>query len=291
MFEIFIFAPMNIEIQQINKTIEGSNKRKITYDITLPISKTTTAVVVFCHGFKGFKDWGHFNWLANEFAKQKLAFLKFNFSHNGTTEQQLIDVSDLEAFGQNNYTIEIEDLGKIIDEVEKEAETYNINKNEIYVAAHSRGGGIAILRASEDKRIKKLALWASLSNFENYFKPETIKEWQSNGVVYATNKRTNQELPLYKQFYDNYLENKAKLDIPKASKLLSTPLLIIHGEKDETVPMDNAELLYELVQHSILIRVENADHTFGAKHPFNAETDVTPMLDELVENTVEFFID
>ncbi len=55
--------------------------------------------------------------------------------------------------------------------------------------------------------------------------------------------------------------------------------------------MDNAELIYELVQHSILIKVENGDHTFGAKHPFNPETDVTPMLEELVENTVEFFID
>lgn len=291
MFEIFIFAPMNGEIQQINKSIEGSKNRKITYDITLPLNKTKTPVVVFCHGFKGFKDWGHFNWLANEFAKQKLAFLKFNFSHNGTTEQQLIDVSNLEAFGHNNYTIELEDLGKVIDEIEKEAEIYNINKNEIYVVAHSRGGGIAMLRASEDKRIKKLALWASLSNFENYFRPETIKEWQNNGVVYATNKRTNQELPLYKQFYDNYVENKAKLDIPKAAKLLSTPLLIIHGDKDETVPMDNAEMLYELVQHSILIKVENGDHTFGAKHPFNSDTDVTPMLEELVENTVEFFID
>ncbi|NQW43152.1 MAG: alpha/beta hydrolase [Bacteroidetes bacterium] len=282
---------MNLDLTKINLSIEGSNKKKITLDITLPISKVKTPVVIFCHGFKGFKDWGHFNWISNAFAKQGLAFLKFNFSYNGTTEKQLIDLSDLEAFGNNNYQIEYDDLGLVIDYVEKECIAFHINKNEIYLAAHSRGGGIAILRTSEDKRIKKLALWASLSEFESFFRPETIKKWQADGAVYATNKRTNQELPLYKQFYDNYIENKSKLDVPKAALLISAPMLIIHGDNDEAVNISHAEALYEIVQHSIFIKVENGDHTFGAKHPFNEATDVTEMLEELVENTVEFFID
>jgi fermentation-respiration switch protein FrsA (DUF1100 family) len=110
-------------------------------------------------------------------------------------------------------------------------------------------------------------------------------------VVYAANKRTGQQLPLNKQFYDNYLENKDRLDIRKAAKIMSTPLLIIHGDNDESVPVVHAETLYNIVQHSILIKVEGGDHTFGAKHPFDEESDVTEMLQELVENTVEFFID
>ena len=278
-----------IEQQQI--AIKGSRDKKITLDISLPNSKVKTPVVIFCHGFKGFKDWGHFNWVASEFAKEGLAFLKFNFSYNGTTESQLIDLSDMEAFAQNNYTTEFNDLGVVIDFIEKEADTYNIDKNEIYLVGHSRGGGIAMLRASDDRRVKKLALWASLSEFESFFRSETIEQWEKDGVVYAVNKRTGQNLPLNKQFYDDYLANKEKIDVRKAAKLLSAPLLLIHGDKDESVPMSHAEALYNVVQHSILIKVENGDHTFGAKHPFDAANDVTEMLEELVENTVEFFID
>ncbi|MDI1234115.1 MAG: alpha/beta fold hydrolase [bacterium] len=278
-------------IEQKQLAINGSREKKITLDITLPVSKVKTPVVIFCHGFKGFKDWGHFNWVANEFAKTGLSFLKFNFSYNGTSESQLVDLSDMEAFANNNYTTELNDLGVVIDFIDKEADTYNWDKNEIYLIGHSRGGGIALLKASDDRRIKKLTLWASLSEFESFFRPETIAQWDKEGVVYAVNKRTGQNLPLNKQFYGDYLANKEKLDVHKAAKLLGTPLLIIHGDKDESVPLSHAEALYDIVQHSILIKVENGDHTFGAKHPFDEANDVTEMLEELVENTVEFFVD
>lgn len=260
-------------------------------DLTVPVSKTAVPVVVFCHGFKGFKDWGHFNWVAQSFAEQGLAFLKFNFSHNGVVMDSPTEITDLEAFSNNNYSIELKDLNTIIDFVYENAEKYNLNPHDLSLIGHSRGGGIALLKGAEDKRVAKIALWASLSEFDSFFWPETIKEWEANGVVYAENKRTGQKLPLKKQFYDDYQKNKASLDIRKAAKMLDKPLLIVHGDKDESVHIQHAETLYNLVQHSIFIRVEDGDHTFGAKHPFNAETDVTPMLEELVENTVEFFLD
>lgn len=263
----------------------------ITLDITLPKSKTPTPVLIFCHGFKGFKDWGHYNWVAEQCAQQGLAFLKFNFSYNGVAPGRLDDISDPEAFSLNNYMLELQDLGLVIDFAEKEADKYNIDKSRIYLAGHSRGGGIALIKASEDRRVKKLVLWSSLSEFESFFWPETVEKWENEGVVYAENKRTGQQLPLKKQFYDSYMEHKQSLDVQKAARLLSVPLLIIHGDQDETVAMRHAESLYNLVQHSIFIKVEGGSHTFGAKHPFDPETDVTPMLEELVENTVEFLLD
>ncbi|MEZ4804254.1 MAG: hypothetical protein R2852_01860 [Bacteroidia bacterium] len=41
----------------------------------------------------------------------------------------------------------------------------------------------------------------------------------------------------------------------------------------------------------MLIKVEKAGHTFGASHPFDTEKDVTEILSELVENTIEFVLD
>ena len=272
-------------------SLKAEQKRTITFDLTLPKSKTPTPVAIFCHGFKGFKDWGHLNWVANEMAKNNIALLKFNFSMNGVAPKKLNDISDLETFSNNNYSIEVEDLNQVINWVEENYEENNLNKNEIYLIAHSRGGGIAILKAANDKRIKKLVLWASLSEFDSFFREDTIKEWNENGVVYAENKRTGQQLPLKKQLYDDYIKNKPALDLQKALLMMDVPLLILHGEKDETVGIKHAETIYNIVQHSILIKMENANHTFGAKHPFDETSDVVKELEELIENTVEFLID
>lgn len=272
-------------------SINGFNNQPISIDITVPKSKVPVPVVILCHGFKGFKDWGHFNWVADSAAQEGIAFLKFNFSHNGIKAPNFTELSDLEAFSNNNYSIELDDLGKVVDYTIEHADSYNLNPTEIYLLGHSRGGGIALLKTASDKRIKKLALWASLSEFDSFFWPETIKEWNNSGVVYAENKRTGQQLPIKKQFYDNFLENKSNLDIRKAARMIEVPMLIIHGDKDETVDISHADFLYNIVQHSILIKVENGNHTFEGKHPFNTETDVTPMLEELLENTVEFFKD
>ena len=62
--------------------ISSKNESIISADITLPKSKTPTPVLVFCHGFKGFKDWGHYNWVSQKSAESGLALLKFNFSFN-----------------------------------------------------------------------------------------------------------------------------------------------------------------------------------------------------------------
>lgn len=271
--------------------ISSKNDSIISADITLPKSKTPTPVLVFCHGFKGFKDWGHYNWFAKKSAESGLAFLKFNFSFNGIQGDNLTELNDMKAFADNNYSKELKDVQSVIDYIETNADDLNIDPKRIFLAGHSRGGGIATLACSEDKRIKGLVLWASLSEFDSFFRKETIDEWGKNGVVYAKNSRTGQDLPLNKQFYEDYLENKSMLDIKKAAKLISVPLLIIHGDNDETVPFSHAEAFYTLVPHSILIKVDGGNHTFGAKHPFDEENDISEMMEELLENTVEFCLD
>ncbi len=282
---------MEKKLNKIEYVIKGQEARKITLDITYPETKKSLPVIVFVHGFKGFKDWGHFNWVANKFAENGFAFFKFNFSYNGITPDNLYELTDLDAFSENNYSKELKDLDLVLDFVIEQEEQLPINTKEIYIIGHSRGGGIAFLKSLEDKRIKKTVLWASLSDFESFFRNDTVKEWEENGVVMVENKRTKQLLPLKKQFYDDYISNKKTLDIRQQAKLFDKPLLIIHGDKDESVDISHAEFLYNTIQHSIFIRVEQGDHTFGAKHPFNEVEDVTEMLEELVENSVEFLLD
>ena len=136
-------------------SIPGKYGKHITFDLN---SKTKNApLIVFAHGFKGFKDWGTFNLLSEKFTNEGICFVKFNFSHNGTTPKDLTNFTDLEAFGNNNYSIELNDLEVLLDFLETKNEFSNwYDFSNLALIGHSRGGGIVLLKAAADPRIKKV---------------------------------------------------------------------------------------------------------------------------------------
>ena len=102
-------------LQLTNILIPGSKEKPILLDCFFKEDGEAKPIIIFSHGFKGFKDWGHFNFMAKQFAEAGFVFIKFNFSHNGTTPEDPTSFGDLEAFGNNNYTIELDDLKKVMD--------------------------------------------------------------------------------------------------------------------------------------------------------------------------------
>lgn len=90
-------------------------------------------------GYKGFKDWGCWHLTAEAFAKASFCFVKFNFSHNGGTIEEPIDFPDLEAFGNNNFTKELDDLESVIDWVTNSdfKNITSISTNDITLIGHS----------------------------------------------------------------------------------------------------------------------------------------------------------
>ena len=228
-------------------------------------------VIIFSHGFKGFKDWGHFPLVARWFAAQGFAFVRFNFSHNGTTPQEPADFANLDNFGKNNFSIELHDLDDVIHWVETNSDEHQFDKEKIYLIGHSRGGGISIIKASEDERIKKIVTWASVADFESRMRVDGFEEWKKTGVTYIPNARTNQNMPLYFQFYEDLDRNRERLLIKKAAKKLNKPFLIVHGTEDDTVSVNEANALHQWAAGSRLCLIENADHAFNATHPYTAQ--------------------
>ncbi len=58
-----------------NVVIEGLNKKPILTDIGFLKNNKPKPIIIFLHGFKGFKDWGHFNSVMNFFIQQKFVFI------------------------------------------------------------------------------------------------------------------------------------------------------------------------------------------------------------------------
>ena len=82
-------------------------------------------MIIFCHGYKGFKDWGLGTTLQNPFKRHSLS--KFNFSLNGGTLENPIDFPDLKAFARNTYTQEVNDLSNVINLMVSEHKNIIIN--------------------------------------------------------------------------------------------------------------------------------------------------------------------
>ncbi|NJL14124.1 MAG: hypothetical protein HC913_14705 [Microscillaceae bacterium] len=72
-------------------------------------------LVVFVHGFNAFKDWGHFNLVAEAFAQAGFFFVKFNLSHNGTSPEHPTEFVDLEAYGNDKFSTDLDDIGLVLD--------------------------------------------------------------------------------------------------------------------------------------------------------------------------------
>jgi len=275
-----------------NIPVTGRHGKPVLTDIFFRNDCTPKPVVIFAHGFKGFKDWGHFNLVAEKFAEAGFVFVKFNFSHNGTTPEHPADFADLEAFGNNNFSIEMDDLGSVIDSVLNESEparSGNLDAAKLSLTGHSRGGGIVILKAREDARVKKVATWAAVNDFGKYWSQDMLDDWKKKGVIYIENARTHQQMPLYYQLAENYFSNRDRLHIPSAVKHLKMPFLIVHGTRDESVPYDSALTLHEWNAHSTLLTIDGGNHTFGAKHPFEA-TELPPDSGKVVDETIRFLL-
>jgi uncharacterized protein len=268
------------------------NSKKIVFDARFHTSGQGKPIIIFIHGFKGFKDWGHFNLIADYFASKGYVFIKLNLSHNGTTPENPEDFVDLNAFGNNNYTIELDDLETLLSYIfnaENEAiPAPEMDLKNIFFIGHSRGGAVAILKAREDERVKGLVTWAAVSDIAKRWPKEFIEEWKEKGVQYVLNGRTKQQMPLFYQLWEDFEKNKSRLDIPEAVWQLEKPMLIIHGFDDEALPVSSAFEMSEWNPENEVLFIENANHTFGGYHPYDKE--VLPEQTLLIcERTNEFF--
>lgn len=248
-------------------------------------------LVIFVHGFKGFKDWGPFNVMAKRFVQEGFVFLKLNLSHNGTTVERPEDFVDLEAFAQNNFSIELDDLTVLIEHLFSSKErsfAKECDLKKIYLLGHSRGGSIAILKACEDKRISALSSWAAVSDYTLLWSLKEIERWKKKGVIYILSSRTGQRMPLYYQMCEDFYKNRRRLDISKAICSLTVPLFLAHAKDDLSVPVRMACDLKKWYKRSELLLLEEGGHALGAKHPYEENFLPVP-LDRVVQETIRFF--
>lgn len=270
--------------KNLNIQLSNPETKDFLADAYYPEIENELPLVIFVHGYKGYKDWGAWELMAEKFAEAGFFFVKFNFSHNGTTIENPLGFDDLEAFGNNNYSKELSDLDVVLNHFIKNPK---VDDQKIVLIGHSRGGGISIIKTCEDIRINGLITLASVDNLERFPKDEAFENWKNEGVYYVENGRTKQQMPHFYQFYEDFASDPHRFDVERSMEMAKAHVLIIHGTLDEAVNVKNAEHLHILNPNTELFLIENANHTFGAKEPW--EDNVLPKgLNEVVGKSIEF---
>ncbi len=233
----------------------------------------------------GFKDWGFLPYVAERLARAGLAVVSFNFSGAGVGEAS--DTFDEpERFGHNTYTKELHDLDVVLEAVTSGA--FDFRPSAYGLFGHSAGGGIAVLRAAQDERVRALVTWAAVARFGRLIAPLT-DELRRTGTARVSSQRSGPELPLYRDMLDDLDAHSAgPLDVVRAAGAVRAPWLIVHGTADQTVPWGDGRDLHHAARagERELFLVDGAGHGFGAGHPWAGSNTA---LEQVVRRTVDWF--
>jgi len=205
------------------------------------LDKTETDMaIILVHGFTGDKDeWGRFTKAAYEFKKAGYAVLRFDFAGSGESDDSGITVEN-----------EVADLKSAIDFVQRQG------YSKISLFGHSLGGLCSILVS--DEKIITMVLTAPVTKAKtpdlfNEDQPMR-KEIEEKGFVIL---RKHKEFRVEKQ----YIVERENINQEEILSKIKCPVLIIHGDKDEKVPLEHSQNAIQLLpEGSKLEIIRNADH-------------------------------
>lgn len=216
--------------------------------------------------------------LAERLAVAGFTAVSFNFSGSGVADGD--QFTDLDRWEHQKPSNDLADLGIVLDHFAAEGAGW------FGLVGHSRGGGLAVLRAGSDPRVKSLVTWAGIDDFLRW-PAEDIARWRREGKIDVVNQRTGQVLTIGRDALDDIDQHPAELDIMAAAGRVRVPWLIVNGDADPVVTLDVAERLKAASgsPRTELLPVAGGDHVFGSRHPWRG---ATPEFDLALDHTVRW---
>lgn len=261
--------------------ISLSAGEEIRGDVRIPRGAPPRNAVIAVHGFRAFRSWGFIPWVARRIAVAGYSAVTFDFSRNGVGSRTET-FTRLDAFARNTVSRELHEIDRVIDRV-LGGELIPRTPDRVALLGHGRGGSDAVLTAASAGRVDALVTWAGVARLDRW-SAETRRQWREDGRIHVLDRRTGQHLPLDVAFLDDVEGNADRLDVLGAAARVEAPWLIVHGRKDRTVAPSEGRALARSARGARLVLLEDADHTFGAGHPFRGPT---PALERATRVTVD----
>ncbi|HBE78766.1 MAG TPA: alpha/beta hydrolase [Firmicutes bacterium] len=218
-------------------------------------------VAAIFHGFTGNKMEPHFIFvkLSRLLEKKGIASVRFDFGGSGESDGDFADMT---------LSKELEDAKAILAFV-KQLDFVNLER--IAVVGLSMGGVVASMLAGDCREdIKALCLWAPAGNMR-----DIPLKGKSNAEISEADQKGFLDiggLALGTEF----IKDIHSFDFWKKPAQYDKKVLILHGNRDETVPFDTSRQYLEVYgDKAKLHTIDGGDHTFNNLEQENEVLDYT----------------
>jgi len=210
------------------------------------LSGSRDTCIIFAHGFTSSKNSGTNIELEKRFNSRGIAIFRFDFFGHGESGGNFADITLSEAK---------DDILQAIDYVKSKGFT------KIGLVGSSFGGNASILAAGESNDLFVLCLKCPVSDYLGKMVAQSdkypLEEWKKNGFyMYRGERRLNY----------SFFEDSEKIDSYEYARRIKVPTLIVHGDADVVVSIEQSKKLVKEIPNATLEVIECAGHRFEGKY-------------------------
>lgn len=205
-----------------------------------PAGNNSAGAAILCHGMESDKNSQKLIFLGPQLAQRGILTLRFDFSYVGESSGKFEDIT---------YSGEVEDLRAAY------ALMRNRHGGKIAIFGSSMGGTVALMFTAAEPHVAALVTLAAPLHPENFPKrvlpPAGLQRWRKRGYTRYNGRRLNLTM----------LEDLESIDVPVAARKIRCPVLILHGDADEVVPVAEAHELHGYLNNSKHLSIlKGTDH-------------------------------
>ena len=223
-----------------------------------PTPSKEKPIMILCHGFSTNKNSRTYVRLQEILNKHQISTFRFDFFGHGESEGNFEDITISEA---------VDDILNAIKFLKNQGYT------KIGLVGSSFGGIASLMAASKTNDLFVLALKSPVSNYEEREyatkSKEELEEWKNKGYRYYIS-GDGRRLKLNYTFFEDFKNNNGY----KAAQKIKIPTLIVHGDKDESVPIEQSKKIASLIKNCRLEIIEGADHRYSKPEDFKKMLDL-----------------
>ena len=225
-------------------TFENSRGEKLAGVMHVPDRGASRAGAVLCHGMESNKSSAKIVAMSQFLRDRGLTAFRFDFAGSGESAGDFAEIS---------YSRQVDDLSAAVSHL------VGTGVERVGLIGSSMGGSVALLYAGGGMRVAGLATIAAPSDpleiVRQFSTQEDLDAWEESGFTEYHGRRLNR----------TFLDDVRQLDIVGAATHITCPVLVIHGDADETVPVEQAHRVYGALRADKKLRIlPGADHRLSA---------------------------
>jgi len=237
---------------------KNSIGNKLCGILSKPTSQKEKPIIILCHGFSTSKEGRTYVRLEKILNDSGISTFRFDFFGHGESEGIFEEITTSEA---------VDDIQNAIRFLKES------DYKKIGLVGSSFGGMASIIEAGKTNDLYVLALKSPVSDYLGLIHSredeQEIKKWKEKGVIEVAGVDGETRTLKY-----SFYEEAQKVKAYEPAQKIKIPALIVHGNDDETVPIEQSRKTASLIENCRLEIIEGADHTYSKPEHFEKMLDL-----------------